>query len=66
MFESDLDQEKIGGRANRRRAFLGSAVAAIAGLALWQWRKPRILEAAVPQPTKGSHRHSLLQHGRTA
>ena len=56
MFESDLDQEKIGGRANRRRAFLGSAVAAIAGLALWQWRKPRIFRSSRPERHQGKSR----------
>jgi peptide-methionine (R)-S-oxide reductase len=30
----------------RRRAFLGSAALAIGGLALWQWKKPALLEAA--------------------
>jgi len=30
----------------RRRAFLGSAAVAIGGLALWQWKKPSLLEAA--------------------
>ena len=44
MFDSDLDRQ---GPANaRRRAFLVSAGAALGGLAFWQWRKPRITEAA--------------------
>ena len=30
----------------RRRAFLVSAAAAVGGLALWQWQKPRVTEAA--------------------
>jgi peptide-methionine (R)-S-oxide reductase len=30
----------------RRRALLGSAAVAIGGLALWQWKKPVLLEAA--------------------
>jgi peptide-methionine (R)-S-oxide reductase len=30
----------------RRRTFLATSVATIAGLALWQWRKPAVLEAA--------------------
>jgi len=56
MFDSDLDRKAVGsahdGPTNvgptdvRRRVFLGSAVAAIGGLALWQWRKPAVLEAA--------------------
>ena len=52
MFESDLDREQIGGPPNRRRAFLASAAAAIAGLALWQWRKPRVLTAAAATEPK--------------
>jgi peptide-methionine (R)-S-oxide reductase len=44
MFDSDLDRQ---GPANaRRRAFLVSAAAALGGLALWQWRKPQVTEAA--------------------
>ena len=30
----------------QRRAFLATSAAAIAGLALWQWRKPALLQAA--------------------
>jgi len=30
----------------QRRAFLAASAATIAGLALWQWRKPRVLEIA--------------------
>jgi peptide-methionine (R)-S-oxide reductase len=30
----------------QRRVFLGTALATIAGLALWQWRKPSVLHAA--------------------
>lgn len=30
----------------QRRVFLATSVATIAGLALWQWRKPAVLEAA--------------------
>ena len=44
MFDSDLDRQ---GPANaRRRAFLVSAAAALGGLALWQWRKLQVTEAA--------------------
>jgi peptide-methionine (R)-S-oxide reductase len=44
MFDSDLDRQ---GPSNaRRRAFLVSAGAALGGLALWQWRKPHVTEAA--------------------
>src|SRR5271169_1331850 len=37
----------------QRRVFLATSVATIAGLALWQWRKPSVLNAAptaVPEP----------------
>lgn len=50
MFDSDLDREASTNR--RRRAFLASAAAAVAGLALWQWRKPALLEAAGGSETK--------------
>jgi peptide-methionine (R)-S-oxide reductase len=54
MFDSDLDREPTQGPTNlRRRAFLASAAAAIGGLALWQWKRPSILNpapAALPEP----------------
>jgi peptide-methionine (R)-S-oxide reductase len=49
MFDSDLDRQETAceGPPNvRRRAFLVSAAAAVGGLALWQWRKPHVTEAA--------------------
>lgn len=46
MLESDLDREHIDRSPNRRRAFLATSLATLAGLALWQWRKPRVLTAA--------------------
>jgi peptide-methionine (R)-S-oxide reductase len=46
MFDSDLDREQQQDITNRRRAFLVSAGAAVAGLLLWQWRRPRLLKAA--------------------
>ncbi|HET9304988.1 MAG TPA: peptide-methionine (R)-S-oxide reductase MsrB [Candidatus Sulfotelmatobacter sp.] len=46
MFDSDLDCEQQQEITNRRRAFLVSAGAAVAGLVLWQWRRPRLLKAA--------------------
>jgi len=65
MFDSDLDHKKKHGGAGalarpaeqssavspnlQRRAFLVTSMATIAGLALWQWRKPAILEAAPAQ-----------------
>ena len=54
MFDSDLDREPSDHPTNlRRRAFLASAAAALGGLALWQWRRPTISNAApspVPEP----------------
>jgi len=50
MFDSDLDRRTSPNLEDatdvRRRVFLGSAVAALGGLALWQWKKPAVLEAA--------------------
>jgi peptide-methionine (R)-S-oxide reductase len=48
MFDSDLDRKATQDcSANlRRRAFLASAAAALGGVALWQWRRPAMLEAA--------------------
>ncbi len=34
----------------QRRAFLATSIATIAGLALWQWRRPTVLQAALPEP----------------
>lgn len=35
----------------QRRAFLATALATVAGLALWQWKRPVVLKAApVPEP----------------
>ena len=39
MIDSDDGRPNI-----QRRAFLASSVAALAGLALWQWRKPAVLK----------------------
>jgi len=55
MFETDLDHEGAheGATNLRCRAFLASAAAAIGGLALWQWKKPAVLNAtpvARPEP----------------
>jgi peptide-methionine (R)-S-oxide reductase len=44
MFDYDRDIDTR--RANSRRTFLISTAAAVAGLALWQWRKPRLVEVA--------------------
>lgn len=48
MFDSDLDRESTheGSPNPRRRAFLASAAAALGGLALWQWRRPAVSNAA--------------------
>jgi len=34
---------------SQRRSFLAASVATIAGLALWQFKRPRIITAAIPQ-----------------
>jgi peptide-methionine (R)-S-oxide reductase len=36
----------------RRRAFLIASVTTLAGLTLWQWRRPRVLAAASGQPNE--------------
>jgi peptide-methionine (R)-S-oxide reductase len=46
MFDSKLENDAP--TNIRRRAFLGGAAMAIGGLALWQWRKPALLEATTP------------------
>jgi peptide-methionine (R)-S-oxide reductase len=47
-FDSDLNRQptREGATNPRRRAFLASAVAALGGLALWQWKRPAVLSAA--------------------
>ncbi len=54
MFDSDLDREPAAEPTNlRRRAFLVSTAAALGGLALWQWKRPTISNAApsaLPEP----------------
>jgi peptide-methionine (R)-S-oxide reductase len=37
---------------SQRRAFLATSVATIAGLGLWQWRKPALLRAALVTPAE--------------
>jgi peptide-methionine (R)-S-oxide reductase len=50
MFESDLDSE---GRSQlRRRTFLASAAGVLGGLAIWGWKRPRVLQAASRPPTE--------------
>jgi len=48
MFDSDLDRAGIGNTG--RRVFLASAAAALGGLALWSWKKPRVFAAAAAVP----------------
>lgn len=56
MFEFDLDGDKKYDRSTniRRRAFLTSAAAVLGGLAVWQWKMPRILEANSASANKPS------------
>jgi peptide-methionine (R)-S-oxide reductase len=44
MFDSDLDREGV--KKMRRRVFLSSALATLGGLALWSWRRPRMMHVA--------------------
>jgi len=47
------EQSPVGDPPNiQRRAFLATSAATLAGLALWQWRKPRFLEAAASSVPK--------------
>jgi peptide-methionine (R)-S-oxide reductase len=48
MFDSDLEQKNVVNP--QRRVFLGSAVAALGGLALWSWRRPHVIEAFAAKP----------------
>ena len=53
MFNSDLDDASTKNQVNiRRRAFLGSAAAAIGGLALWQFRGSHVVETAAAASTE--------------
>ena len=51
MFESEIDEDKVLGRLQRRR-FLVTSASALAGLALWSLRKPRLAEAASTETPK--------------
>ena len=50
MVESRRDNTLEPEADPRRRAFLGSILATLAGLALWEWRRPRVLAAATTEP----------------
>ena len=52
MFDSELDRDAASVNS-RRRAFLGVSISALAGAALWSWRKPRLIEAAMPKGDPG-------------
>jgi peptide-methionine (R)-S-oxide reductase len=47
MFESDLDNNKDGGKI-RRRAFLATSASAAAGVILWSLKRPRFAQATEP------------------
>lgn len=48
MFDLNRGKIPVGTAAPniQRRAFVATSLATLAGLALWQWRKPRLLQAA--------------------
>jgi peptide-methionine (R)-S-oxide reductase len=52
MFDSELGKDASSVDV-RRRAFLGISVSAIAGVALWSLRRPRLIEAAMPKGDPG-------------
>ncbi len=52
MFDSELDRDPASVNL-RRRTFLGISLSAIAGAALWSFRKPRLIEAATPKGDPG-------------
>jgi peptide-methionine (R)-S-oxide reductase len=52
MFDTDHKRNDDQSPNLRRRAFLVSAAAAIGGLALWQWKKPSVLQAAAANPSE--------------
>ena len=48
MFESEVEEESL---TLKRRAFLLTSASAVAGLALWSLRKPRLAQAAAAKET---------------
>lgn len=48
MFDSDLDRKttRDGVTDPRRRVFLASATAAVAGFAFWQWKNSSVVKVA--------------------
>jgi peptide-methionine (R)-S-oxide reductase len=46
----DHDRDLEAGRNPSRRTFLAGAATALAGLVLWQWKKPHLLAAAAAAP----------------
>lgn len=53
MFDSDLDR-KLSSTKLRRRTFLTTSVSALAGIALWSWRKPHLVEATSSSASGGT------------
>jgi len=47
MFESEVEKDEPWVDL-KRRAFLVTSAAAVGGLAVWSWRKPRLAEATAP------------------
>ena len=50
MFESEVEKDQASGKL-KRRAFLMSSASAMAGLAIWSLRKPRLAEATSSKET---------------
>ena len=64
MFESLVEKDEGSGKV-RRRAFLATSVSAIAGLAVWSWRKTRGLREAIGWGRRKRLRRSGLFSSRT-
>jgi peptide-methionine (R)-S-oxide reductase len=59
MFDSDLDRENAPDL--RRRAFLGAAVAAVGGAALWSLHKPHVVQAMAADPSKPPKQVTIVE-----
>ncbi len=50
MFEFEVKSDESSGKI-KRRAFLATSISAVAGLAMWSMRKPRLVEATASKET---------------